>query len=69
MLLHVPFQVHMREALEAMNKEQARRMAELSKLPKEEIEHRVQLSDRLLQVQKELLAKHTPLKVRKQSSR
>lgn len=53
----------MREALEEMNKEQARRIAELSKLSQEEIEQRVQISDKLLEVQKELLAKHTALKV------
>lgn len=53
---------HMREALEEMNKEQSRRIAELSKLSQEEIEHRVQISDKLLEVQKELLTKHTALK-------
>ena len=53
----------MREALEDMNKEQTRRIEELSKLSVEEIEQRVQISDKLLAVQKELLAKHTVLKV------
>ena len=58
-----PLQAHMREALEDMNKEQNRRVVELSKLSLEEIEQRVQISDKLLEVQKELLAKHTALKV------
>ena len=53
----------MRDALEDMNEEQTRRIEELSKLSLEEIEQRVHISDKLLAVQKELLAKHTALKV------
>ena len=46
-----------------MKEEQSRRIEELSKLSKEEIERRVTISNKLLSVQKELLASRKPTKV------
>ena len=52
-----------------MEEEQARRVEELSKLSAEEIEQRVAVSSKLLDVQKELLGRHKPVKVGQQGRR
>ena len=56
-------QINQRQALGAMEEEQARRVKELSALSGDEIERRVAVSDKLLSVQKELLASRKPTKV------
>ena len=53
----------MREADKASNNEQSRRIEELSHLSEEEIQHRMAVANKLLEVQKELLSTHTPTKV------
>lgn len=53
----------MREADKASKDEQSRRIEELSHLSEEEIQHRMAVANKLLEVQKELLSTHTPVKV------
>ena len=53
----------MREADKASKDEQSRRIEELSHLSEEEIQHRMAVANKLLEVQKELLSTHTPTKV------
>ena len=57
-------QVNQKQALGAMEEEQARRIKELSALSGDEIERRVAVSDKLVSVQRELLASRKPTKVR-----
>lgn len=53
----------MREADKASKDEQTRRIEEFSHLSEEEIQHRMAVANKLLEVQKELLSTHTPVKV------
>lgn len=53
----------MRQADEATKREQSRRVEEMSHLSQEEIQHRIAVGNKLLEVQKELLSTHTPIKV------
>ena len=57
-------QANQKQALGAMEEEQARRIKELSALSGDEIERRVAVSDKLMSVQRELLASRKPTKVR-----
>lgn len=56
-------QVHRRQAAEAYQKEQERQIDELENLNEKEIENRVAIAAKLLQVQKELLSTHKPTQV------
>ena len=53
----------MREADKASKDEQSRRIEELTHLSEEEVQHRMAVANKLLDVQKELLSTHTPTKV------
>lgn len=55
--------MHKREADKASKDEQLRRVDELSHLSEQEIQHRMSVANKLLEVQKELLSTHTPVKV------
>ncbi|XP_065884764.1 golgin subfamily A member 6-like protein 22 [Dysidea avara] len=58
-LLHT---VHKKQADQASKAEQSRRVEELSHLTEDEIQHRISVGKKLLEVQKELLSTHTPVK-------
>lgn len=60
---HLTLQVHKKQADKASKDEQSRRIEELSHLSEEEIQHRIAVGNKLLEVQKELLSTHTPVKV------
>jgi len=55
--------VHKKQADQASKDEQSRRIEELSHLSEDEIQHRITVGKKLLEVQKELLSTHTPIKV------
>ena len=55
--------MHKKQADQASKNEQSRRIDELSHLSEDEIQQRIEVGKKLLEVQKELLSNHTPVKV------